>query len=65
VSIYFGRRLNAAFAVNTAFVFYALWRFVGVSPACGDLAPLARSLRQCWAAVRATWARSVPGLSAA
>ena len=65
MSIYFGRWLNAAFAVNTAFVFYALWRFVGVRSACGDLAPWARSLLQCWAAVRATWARSATGRSTA
>jgi cellulose synthase/poly-beta-1,6-N-acetylglucosamine synthase-like glycosyltransferase len=56
MDLYFGRRLNAAFgAVNAAFLLYALWRFVGVRPACDDLAPLARSLRQCWAMVRATW----------
>jgi cellulose synthase (UDP-forming) len=39
MDLYFGRRLNAAFgAVNAAFLFYALWRFVGVRPACEDLA---------------------------
>jgi cellulose synthase (UDP-forming) len=56
MDLYFGRRLNAAFgAVNATFLLYALWRFVGLRAACGDLAPLARSLRQRWMAVKAAW----------
>jgi cellulose synthase (UDP-forming) len=55
IELYEGHRLNAALGLaNATVLLYALVRFVGVRPACQDLAPLAQALRRPWAMVRAT-----------
>lgn len=56
LDFYCGRRVNAALGLaHATFMVYALWRFVGVRPACNDLAPLADALRHRWGGVRASW----------
>jgi cellulose synthase (UDP-forming) len=55
IELYEGRLPNAALGLaNATVLLYALVRFVGVRPACQDLAPLAHALRRPWAMVRAT-----------
>jgi cellulose synthase (UDP-forming) len=51
-----GHRLNAALGLgNATIMLYGLLTFIGVRAACEDVAPLGRTLRQQWLAVRATW----------
>jgi len=53
---YGGRWLNAAFGLgNASIMLYGLLTFIGVRAACEDVAPLGRTLRLQWVAVRATW----------